>query len=954
MDCFHLDFEYNFLSKHFKANLLRIITISDYYEKFCNNFKKFIENCLKEKEEFSKIQFDIKDNCFNDMSICISKFFEQQVIIFKQYNSMFTKIKNDFVKPLNTFHHDLSENYSEILKKLNEGKKIIHYLKKKLNESRRNHYYECEIFEKIKKENDNDFTNEEVINQNYIVEETFNIYKKQLNEINNYIVKYNSEYEILMKKIIELEDNLNSLLKKKFMNLYNIEENCIIRNKDEYPFIIYSSKKDIEKFTNELNFKTKDNRIEMEKYISYQDFKKISPNLINKKIEKKKNNSSDLTFSIAISEGFLYTLKDEDEDNKSNFIHFEPPKKTNEEIINLFIQNIFKSDLLNYDKIQEIKNIISEDNSMIKTFVLNYYNFSPKTFYHFQNEKNLYSIANIFNMILNNLNSSMIEEKIQIIIYILLIGERSYYNNIYLCSLLWENNFLKLKEVWEKLINRRFIQRISFRVKKIIELRNNNNNEIGIFSSFKKLISEEPLKRSLFEGANLDLIKEIKLNTRLKKLGYENQIKNYSYLNNEEKLIIDSEINKNIKKTLFEFIEHLLNYNVSIPDSINLIVDIGSKFDLSSKLINYYILCINTFSLSICRNIKNNETREKINDLIQKRDITIKLRYPCSLIKDKEKKFVLSNLCKYLKNKELIPLFLLKKSISTKIKYNFYLNYLNSNKEISIEIRLKIWKSILDIKKVILEIKDKIKEIDKNSEKYKLIEQDIKRTHLGEDSKEKNNILINILMKVTNLIELNLDYQNEKNKYEYYQGMNYLSAFIYLLTNNENESVYLLYSILINTELKNIYCQKMLKLKNFFPIFEKLLKLYIPSISFYLKKNSVKVEYFLTPFVLTIFTNVIQNKNNIPLIILNIWDEFLIKGWKSLINSILILIKFHINDILNKSGDELFKFLINDLSQSAFFDDENYYLWNNEKFNIKKRYLKVLEEEVEFEKNKEE
>ena len=146
----------------------------------------------------------------------------------------------------------------------------------------------------------------------------------------------------------------------------------------------------------------------------------------------------------------------------------------------------------------------------------------------------------------------------------------------------------------------------------------------------------------------------------------------------------------------------------------------------------------------------------------------------------------------------------------------------------------------------------------------------------------------------------------------------------------------------------------MLKLKNFFPIFEKLLKLYIPSISFYLKKNSVKVEYFLTPFVLTIFTNVIQNKNNIPLIILNIWDEFLIKGWKSLINSILILIKFHINDILNKSGDELFKFLINDLSQSAFFNDENYYLWNKEKFNIKKRYLKVLEEEVEFEKNKEE
>jgi hypothetical protein len=156
---------------------------------------------------------------------------------------------------------------------------------------------------------------------------------------------------------------------------------------------------------------------------------------------------------------------------------------------------------------------------MIKTFVLNYYNFSPKTFYHFQNEKNLYSIANIFNMILNNLNSSMIEEKIQIIIYILLIGERSYYNNIYLCYLLWENNFLKLKEVWEKLINRRFIQRLSFRVKKIIESR--NNEEMSIFSSFKKLMSEESLRRSYFEGANYNLLREESFDTRIKRLGYE-------------------------------------------------------------------------------------------------------------------------------------------------------------------------------------------------------------------------------------------------------------------------------------------------------------------------------------------------------------------------------------------------------------------------------------------------
>ncbi len=947
-DCFHLDYEYNFLSKHFNANLLRIINISDYYDKFSNNFKKFIENCLKDKEEFSKIQFDIKDNCYNDMSICICKFFEQQVVIFKQFDSMFTKIKNEFVKPLNNFHRELSDNYNRILKKLLEGKTNMKFYKRKLNESRRNHYYECGKFDKIKKENDNDFANEDVINQNYYVEETFNIYKKKLNETNNYIVKYNSEYEILMNKILELEDNLNSLLKKQFMNLFNIEENCIIRNKDEFPFTIYSSKKDIEKFKNEFKFKnSKGNRIDMQKYISYQDFKLMSPNSLNE--IPIKNNTKNLAFSMAINEGYLYTLNDDEYNQKKEFINIEPPKKSNEEIIDIFIEKIFKNDTINYDKVQQIKTIISEDSSMIKIFVLKYYNICTNKYYHFENENNLKYVANIFNMILNNLNSSMIEEKIQMIIYILSIGERSYYNNIFLCYLLWENNFLKLKEVWEKLINRRFIQRLSFRVKKIIESR--TNEEISIFSSFKKLMSEEPLRRSYFEGGNYNLLREESIETRLKSLGYENKIKYYSELTKDEKLIIDSEIDKNIQKTLSEFIEHLLNYNVSIPDSINLIVDIGSKFNLSSKLINYYILCINTSSLSVCRNIKNNETNEKINDLIQKRDITIKLRYPCKIKGDKEKKFVLNQISQYFKINELIPLFLIKKSISKKIKYSFYLKYLSSNKDISIKIRLQIWKSILNIKNISESIKDKLSEIDFNSSKYKLINQDIKRTHLGEDSLETNKILVNILMKVTDLIEQNISSTIDKSDHEYYQGMNYLTVFIYHLTKNENDSIYLLYSILTTTELKSIYNKEMLKLQNFFPIFEKLLKLYLPSIAFYLKKNFVKVEYFLTPFVITIFTNVVQNKEKIPLIILNIWDEFLIKGWKSLISSLLVLIHFHIDDILSKNGDELLKFLINDLTQSSFFNDDNYNLWNKEKFDIKKRYLKVLEEEVQFEKN---
>ena len=371
--------------------------------------------------------------------------------------------------------------------------------------------------------------------------------------------------------------------------------------------------------------------------------------------------------------------------------------------------------------------------------------------------------------------------------------------------------------------------------------------------------------------------------------------------------------------------------------------------------INYYSLCINSASLSICRKVKNFKIKKKI-DLIRKNDnITIKLNYPCQMKKDIEKKLILLNLFNYLKKDELIPFFLLNKSISEKLKYSFYLNYLNTNPNISNKIRLQIWRTILKIKSISESIKNKISEINLNEKKLKLIKQDVKRTHIGQFSNEINQSIINILMKVTDLLEKksqNSD-SNEKITNEYYQGMNYLSAFFYDLTKNEDESIYFLYSILTNTELKYIYDREMVRLKKFFSTFEKLLKLYLPQISYYFKKNSIKINYFMTPFIITIFTNLIQNKENIPIILLNIWDEFLIKGWKSLMTSLLTLISLHSNDILSKSGEDLLKFLINNLSSNNQFSDNNFNLWilEKKKFKIKKKYLRILEDEVQFESN---
>ena len=110
-----------------------------------------------------------------------------------------------------------------------------------------------------------------------------------------------------MNKIFELEEDINSILKKQFTILHNIEEEYL-KNKEEFVFKLYSSKKDLEKFKKELIFKGNENRIKFEDYMSYQDF--LLMNSKEKSNEKNKGNGkknkNDYVFSMAISEDYIY------------------------------------------------------------------------------------------------------------------------------------------------------------------------------------------------------------------------------------------------------------------------------------------------------------------------------------------------------------------------------------------------------------------------------------------------------------------------------------------------------------------------------------------------------------------------------------------------------------------------------------------------------------------------
>ena len=180
------------------------------------------------------------------------------------------------------------------------------------------------------------------------------------------------------------------------------------------------------------------------------------------------------------------------------------------------------------------------------------------------------------------------------------------------------------------------------------------------------------------------------------------------------------------------------------------------------------------------------------------------------------------------------------------------------------------------------------------------------------------------------------------------------SGIMYFSKSSSKELFLMLYSLLTNSQFKFLFGKNLQQLKNYFFVFERLLHIYLPSVYYYFAKHSVSVHYYMTPWLITLFTNVIQyNKNEIPLIVLNIWDEFLIKGWKALFTSIIALISIHIEEIESKNGDMLLSFLINDLSKSEKFSDENYSKWIEEKkkFKIKNKDITNIEGEIKYEYN---
>ena len=858
------------------------------YNELFDNYEKFLE-------EKNKIIINfIDESIINEIRKQMEKVKVEKNKIFYKFQNLIndvTKLKNNI---------DLIENKDNEEFKIDNNSNDLQILQNYLFEFEKEYHL---ILSQIKKLNENIlfFISDNIYKyfeiKNKINEEILKERTKIMNDIKQYKI---NEDNFLLETIQKMDDNLEKRIKKfiSLKNEYNSETkktllsnlgDALMLEAREY-FILMNNYHD--EFENDLKLKYNNN-----------DFNKDDLAILKDVINKLKK--SDVVSDDLLNSAFGIL------GNNSNRYQY----------INL---------CLNFVKYVNSNSSINKDN--------NNDNFK------YENFDNFIFSNNLFNMISHNCkNNFIIKDKkedfkenykyYQILNNIIDIGNKSFIENKYMSSLLKDSQFINDVKIWVFCYKCELISNI----KKYLNKKDTNINNI------QNVINLLKNKTNLSSYNNFDFIKNLELNQ---------YIENYDKLNNNEKNNFNNyELPKIVHNSVKKYLFYMANYNVVYIDVLNFIKEINEDFpfikdEYWSFYLDYYKSSLYSIKKQIFEsNVPNIKIKKKIKCIKNKEDY--KNEEQNNIIngfKSEERKkiiFILKNTMNFLNNIEKSKLLCLNKKINI-FKY-IYKSFLEV-KHLSIQKHINIWKTILGCSK----IKNiNYLELCKNAEKaeyYKVIIDDTKRTTLKSKGKEESNEIIKNILCCFSL--------KNSSKINYCQGMNFLAAFLYDLTNNEEETFLLFTCLIDNTELAKIYDHKFELLNAYFYVLERLIFLFLPRISKKFREVQINMDCFASAYFITLFSNVYILSNSANKFIMFIIDNFIIKGWRVIFKTILTLLKYNEKEIIDKKDDEIVNYVIHEMKKSDVFLEENFdkFFEIFKNLNIKDDLIKNLEEEYNLEK----
>ena len=944
---------------------------------FINSIQVFLDklslNLITPLKEF-KLNYEKENASIKNNLDKISNYFKtiKQKVIFSQKNfyaqeQNFLKIKqeNNLKKNLNNFKdRDQDALFSAKSKAMNE-KEIYKY---QINSA--NIFYQN--LDLMYQKN---YKNFEISEENKFVflNDLFGMYCNNFKDLSLYINDY---IEQINSKLAgwKLDDD-KKIIKDEF--------NCMgryITNQDK------NKDKEKEKNNDDNNDIQNNQRFNKESFKLYHN---INIKYVNDFFEILENKKKGF-FSISKNKIYSYIKESKETDTEiTNYKIYDISSAEYQKIITkLFIDSIKGKNEISSEIISAIEELIINVKSFPNYFFKEFYSVHNNINYiRLLNEKNLEHLGNIFMTIIlfKELEKN---DYLNIIVNIIYYGERIYFSipnaenkKLFLCSYMNKFPIFKCIYFWEIIIRFKLISRLeklAFEIdenfEKFYKVNKKGNSHIQNISSNNNYNSDNNYfdnDINIYEDLNttddsIDSMKNFKRNNiHLKNKFNPNKhndinglISIINYESTFEELTKDLK-NEYLKKAnqifhsiIIEYISAFVNYNFGQNNSLELIVKICNDFSMSNDLINYYAVYLNNCAYSVKQYSKNSfyDLKNKIEDIrVELKFNSIRKQNKSSyqiepekrVLNDTEKMIIIKKVSRFLPDKDKINILKLNKKFSSKLNKKIYKEILN-RKDVekgiieNKQMHINVWKILLKynlIKKTYpyypnLEKALKIKYDMNGKNDFCIIDLDSQRTlfdkncNIEEKRKSLNNILKTCIM------------LNEEGSY--CQGMNFVGGFILKISENEEESFYLLMGLFKYTDYRSIFKKDLSKLRLFFSIFENILKLYIPTLDSYFIENKVTANYYLSAWFIAIFTSLVKEGNKLDAF-LKIFDLFIIDGWKAIFNISMDILRKNEEILLTYKNEVLLHYLTNSLGYDFVFKKENYeYLLDN---NINKRLV---------------
>ena len=872
-----------------------------------NKLKSFHKNISILKDDILNIP-DLPNGTFHFLNQILQNFITNIKRNINEFNDIIESSLENFFISLNYATENNLNQFNEIINNLYKEKEIL--------KNKRDQYFNH--IEKIKNNNNNkSIKNDENILNNAIKENIELLYKYEFNKMKEIIEQSNTKYNKIHSEMnsikISLTLTIKDYLKKFAKNIYNISESFNILSKDLdknldliNPNINKDTSKNINKFIlseNEFKFDNIDKNNVNQKIDNI--IKKIDKSKRRFKFFKKRNLT---TNNIKIS----HTEKENDslpiikEENKQFIVDIIKKIIGEHEI-----KNIEFSDLLNI-LTKDINKSNDEEKDNNTYFFLNKIkNYNKNRVISFKNKNNFIHLSNIMNSLclMNKKNNNLI-------MLIIEVSQKLKYKNDYMYKIIQrKNEFFSTKTFWINLIDDDLLKELNEYVENIfynLEEKSNTN---------KHNKNYEDEKFNIFE-----------------KTGLNNKIINYKKLDKSQK----NELIKFAKEKMCIILSKTISSMCCflVPENIinEIIIYYGAQFkfeyDLKCYLKNKII-------------VNNTKIRNQIQYSPKKEEYL------------NNKIICISSISKFLPKKDYLILLKLNKTIYPNLRKQLFINLL-SDKNLSIDSHLLLWKEYLQIEKIkknfkykdIKELiyisidKGKINEEIREEDSIDIIDKDLKRTPIV----DKNNFIIlkSILVSFLFLFP----------KIGYYQGMNLVVSFLYQLLNyDEEETFYFFCGLELNTKYHEIFEDDFETLKTYFKIFEKILNINRPEIYYKFMDVYLNTDSYTVPWFITLFTQNIKvfNKNNISKFIFFIFEKYIIEGWSVVFNCGFTVLEYFYDEIMTLEKDDLVAFVINIFEDDRILKNDNFeklkelYL-KNSKF-INEYFIEKLIEITKFEEN---